>query len=167
MGSGEGRGYPDHEGFLTRASFFPGRYNCKEEFQIHEELLKAHYTLGRLSDATPEHYLVQVRSARPLPPPSASPTLLWSSFLTGSLLPAFPTCPFSLPPFGVLTHFLSPPGFLGPHPLPCGAPCLSLLAGSCLAPVCPHPALGAAVRTESGPQTAPLSQGISSPFSTL
>lgn len=40
----------------------PGRYNCKEEFQIHDELLKAHYTLGRLSDATPEHYLVQVRS---------------------------------------------------------------------------------------------------------
>ncbi|XP_073734976.1 paladin isoform X6 [Callorhinus ursinus] len=36
-------------------------YNCKEEFQIHEELLKAHYTLGRLSDATPEHYLVQGR----------------------------------------------------------------------------------------------------------
>ncbi|XP_059756090.1 paladin isoform X2 [Balaenoptera ricei] len=38
----------------------PG-YNCKEEFQIHDELLKAHYTLGRLSDATPEHYLVQGR----------------------------------------------------------------------------------------------------------
>ncbi|XP_033698488.1 paladin isoform X2 [Tursiops truncatus] len=37
------------------------RYNCKEEFQIHDELLKAHYTLGRLSDATPEHYLVQGR----------------------------------------------------------------------------------------------------------
>uniref|UniRef100_A0A8I5NXC8 Paladin n=1 Tax=Papio anubis TaxID=9555 RepID=A0A8I5NXC8_PAPAN len=36
-------------------------YNCKEEFQIHDELLKAHYTLGRLSDATPEHYLVQGR----------------------------------------------------------------------------------------------------------
>ncbi|XP_023365374.1 paladin [Otolemur garnettii] len=34
-------------------------YNCKEEFQIHDELLKAHYTLGRLSDVTPEHYLVQ------------------------------------------------------------------------------------------------------------
>uniref|UniRef100_A0A2R8MZD3 Paladin n=1 Tax=Callithrix jacchus TaxID=9483 RepID=A0A2R8MZD3_CALJA len=34
-------------------------YNCKEEFQIHDELLKAHYTLGRLSEATPEHYLVQ------------------------------------------------------------------------------------------------------------
>uniref|UniRef100_A0A8D0NE04 Paladin n=1 Tax=Sus scrofa TaxID=9823 RepID=A0A8D0NE04_PIG len=36
-------------------------YNCKEEFQIHDELLKAHYTLGRLSDSTPEHYLVQGR----------------------------------------------------------------------------------------------------------
>ncbi|XP_069316797.1 paladin [Eulemur rufifrons] len=36
-------------------------YNCKEEFQIHDELLKAHYTLGRLSDVTPEHYLVQGR----------------------------------------------------------------------------------------------------------
>ncbi|XP_055475123.1 paladin [Psammomys obesus] len=36
-------------------------YNCKEEFQIHEELLKAHYRMGRLSDATPEHYLVQGR----------------------------------------------------------------------------------------------------------
>lgn len=36
-------------------------YNCKEEFQIHDELLKAHYRMGRLSDATPEHYLVQGR----------------------------------------------------------------------------------------------------------
>lgn len=36
-------------------------YNCKEEFQIHDELLKAHYTLGQLSDASPEHYLVQGR----------------------------------------------------------------------------------------------------------
>ncbi|XP_004615483.2 paladin isoform X2 [Sorex araneus] len=36
-------------------------YNCKEEFQIHDELLKAHYTRGRLSDASPEHYLVQGR----------------------------------------------------------------------------------------------------------
>ncbi|XP_054378505.2 paladin isoform X4 [Pongo pygmaeus] len=36
-------------------------YNCKEEFQIHDELLKAHYTLGRLLDTTPEHYLVQGR----------------------------------------------------------------------------------------------------------
>lgn len=43
-------------------------YNCKEEFQIHDELLKAHYRMGRLSDATPEHYLVQVRAV-PLPPP--------------------------------------------------------------------------------------------------
>lgn len=36
-------------------------YNCKEEFQIHDELLKAHYRMGRLSDSTPEHYLVQGR----------------------------------------------------------------------------------------------------------
>ncbi|ELW70944.1 Paladin [Tupaia chinensis] len=36
-------------------------YNCKEEFQIHDELLKAHYTLGRLSDVSPQHYLVQGR----------------------------------------------------------------------------------------------------------
>ncbi|XP_058399242.1 paladin [Diceros bicornis minor] len=36
-------------------------YNCREEFQIHDEPLKAHYTLGRLSDTTPEHYLVQGR----------------------------------------------------------------------------------------------------------
>lgn len=58
----------------------PGRYNCKEEFQIHDELLKAHYTLGRLSDATPEHYLVQVRSGPALPiafwPLSTPPVLL-------------------------------------------------------------------------------------------
>lgn len=54
-----------------------GRYNCKEEFQIHDELLKAHYTLGRLSDATLEHYLVQVRPGLPLspflPPAPSSP----------------------------------------------------------------------------------------------
>ncbi|XP_005005369.1 paladin isoform X2 [Cavia porcellus] len=36
-------------------------YNCKEEFQIHDEPLKAHYTRGRLSAASPEHYLVQGR----------------------------------------------------------------------------------------------------------
>lgn len=29
-----------------RVCILPGRYNCKEEFQIHDELLKAHYTLG-------------------------------------------------------------------------------------------------------------------------
>ncbi|XP_047925552.2 paladin isoform X2 [Anser cygnoides] len=34
-------------------------YNCREEFQIHDELLKANYTVGRISEATPEHYLVQ------------------------------------------------------------------------------------------------------------
>uniref|UniRef100_A0A4X2L3Q6 Phosphatase domain containing paladin 1 n=1 Tax=Vombatus ursinus TaxID=29139 RepID=A0A4X2L3Q6_VOMUR len=36
-------------------------YNCKEEFQIHDEVLKAHYTVGRISEATQEHYLVQGR----------------------------------------------------------------------------------------------------------
>ncbi|XP_053547914.1 paladin isoform X2 [Bombina bombina] len=34
-------------------------YNCKEEFQIHDDLLKANYTAGRISDTMPEHYLVQ------------------------------------------------------------------------------------------------------------
>ncbi|XP_041032403.1 paladin-like isoform X2 [Carcharodon carcharias] len=34
-------------------------YNCKEEFQIHDDLLKANYTIGRISDNLPEHYLVQ------------------------------------------------------------------------------------------------------------
>ncbi|NXE47896.1 PALD protein, partial [Casuarius casuarius] len=34
-------------------------YNCREEFQIHDDLLKANYAVGRISDATPEHYLVQ------------------------------------------------------------------------------------------------------------
>ncbi|XP_025065019.1 paladin isoform X1 [Alligator sinensis] len=34
-------------------------YNCKEEFQIHDDLLKANYTVGRISETTPEHYLVQ------------------------------------------------------------------------------------------------------------
>lgn len=36
------------------------RYNCREEFQIHDDLLKANYTVGRISEATLEHYLVQV-----------------------------------------------------------------------------------------------------------
>nr|XP_016847680.1 PREDICTED: paladin isoform X1 [Anolis carolinensis] len=34
-------------------------YNCKEEFQIHDDLLKAGYTVGRITESTPEHYLVQ------------------------------------------------------------------------------------------------------------
>uniref|UniRef100_A0A8C6Y671 Phosphatase domain containing paladin 1 n=1 Tax=Naja naja TaxID=35670 RepID=A0A8C6Y671_NAJNA len=34
-------------------------YNCKEEFQIHDDLLKASYTVGRITESTPEHYLVQ------------------------------------------------------------------------------------------------------------
>ncbi|NXA36679.1 PALD protein, partial [Eudromia elegans] len=34
-------------------------YNCREEFQIHDELLKADYAVGRIAEGTPEHYLVQ------------------------------------------------------------------------------------------------------------
>ncbi|NXX33554.1 PALD protein, partial [Nicator chloris] len=34
-------------------------YNCREEFQIHDDLLKANYMVGRISEATLEHYLVQ------------------------------------------------------------------------------------------------------------
>lgn len=34
-------------------------YNCKEEFQIHDDLLKANYSVGRISETMPEHYLVQ------------------------------------------------------------------------------------------------------------
>ncbi|XP_026569321.1 paladin isoform X1 [Pseudonaja textilis] len=34
-------------------------YNCKEEFQIHDDLLKASYSVGRITESTPEHYLVQ------------------------------------------------------------------------------------------------------------
>uniref|UniRef100_A0A8C5U6E4 Paladin n=1 Tax=Malurus cyaneus samueli TaxID=2593467 RepID=A0A8C5U6E4_9PASS len=36
-------------------------YNCREEFQIHDDLLKANYTVGmpHTQDATLEHYLVQ------------------------------------------------------------------------------------------------------------
>ncbi|XP_041920738.1 phosphatase domain containing paladin 1b isoform X2 [Alosa sapidissima] len=33
-------------------------YNCKEEFQIHDDLLTANYTVGRISDTMPEHYLI-------------------------------------------------------------------------------------------------------------
>ncbi|XP_077406253.1 paladin isoform X1 [Vanacampus margaritifer] len=34
-------------------------YNCKQEFQIHDDIRKSNYKVGRLSDAMPEHYLVQ------------------------------------------------------------------------------------------------------------
>uniref|UniRef100_A0A8C2ZG25 Paladin n=1 Tax=Cyclopterus lumpus TaxID=8103 RepID=A0A8C2ZG25_CYCLU len=34
-------------------------YNFRQEFQIHDEILKTNYKVGRLSDAMPEHYLVQ------------------------------------------------------------------------------------------------------------
>ncbi|TNN83791.1 Paladin [Liparis tanakae] len=34
-------------------------YNFRQEFQLHDEILKTNYKVGRLSDAMPEHYLVQ------------------------------------------------------------------------------------------------------------
>lgn len=34
-------------------------YNCRQEFQIHDEILKSNYKVGRISDTMPEHYLVQ------------------------------------------------------------------------------------------------------------
>ncbi|XP_047234081.1 paladin isoform X2 [Girardinichthys multiradiatus] len=34
-------------------------YNCRQEFQIHDDILKANYKVGRISDSLPEHYLVK------------------------------------------------------------------------------------------------------------
>uniref|UniRef100_A0A674MWU7 Phosphatase domain containing paladin 1a n=1 Tax=Takifugu rubripes TaxID=31033 RepID=A0A674MWU7_TAKRU len=34
-------------------------YNCRQEFQIHDDILKTNYKVGRISDAMPEHYLVR------------------------------------------------------------------------------------------------------------
>ncbi|XP_077595106.1 paladin isoform X2 [Stigmatopora nigra] len=34
-------------------------YNCKQEFQIHDDIRKSNYKIGRISDAMPEHYMVQ------------------------------------------------------------------------------------------------------------
>ncbi|TMS22036.1 hypothetical protein E3U43_012301 [Larimichthys crocea] len=34
-------------------------YNCRQEFQIHDDILKTNYKVGRISDTMPEHYLVQ------------------------------------------------------------------------------------------------------------
>ncbi|KAM6951651.1 paladin isoform 2-T2 [Aplochiton taeniatus] len=34
-------------------------YNCRQEFQIHDDVLKTNYKVGRISDTMPEHYLVQ------------------------------------------------------------------------------------------------------------
>uniref|UniRef100_A0A8C6M0I2 Phosphatase domain containing paladin 1a n=1 Tax=Nothobranchius furzeri TaxID=105023 RepID=A0A8C6M0I2_NOTFU len=34
-------------------------YNCRQEFQIHDDILKANYKVGRISDSMPEHYLVK------------------------------------------------------------------------------------------------------------
>lgn len=36
------------------------RYNCREEFQIHDSILSANYSVGKISDTLPEHYLVLV-----------------------------------------------------------------------------------------------------------
>ncbi|XP_047668125.1 phosphatase domain containing paladin 1b isoform X2 [Tachysurus fulvidraco] len=33
-------------------------YNCREEFQIHDSILSANYSVGKISDTLPEHYLV-------------------------------------------------------------------------------------------------------------
>uniref|UniRef100_A0A8B9R506 Paladin n=1 Tax=Astyanax mexicanus TaxID=7994 RepID=A0A8B9R506_ASTMX len=34
-------------------------YNCRQEFQIHDDMPRAHYKVGQISDTMPEHYLVQ------------------------------------------------------------------------------------------------------------
>ncbi|XP_064170410.1 paladin isoform X1 [Anguilla rostrata] len=34
-------------------------YNCRQEFQIHDDVLRTNYKVGRISDTMPEHYLVQ------------------------------------------------------------------------------------------------------------
>uniref|UniRef100_A0A8C6TRU9 Phosphatase domain containing paladin 1a n=1 Tax=Neogobius melanostomus TaxID=47308 RepID=A0A8C6TRU9_9GOBI len=34
-------------------------YNCRQEFQIHDDLHKTNYKVGRISETMPEHYLVQ------------------------------------------------------------------------------------------------------------
>lgn len=103
MGSGEGGVDPSHAVVQLSLHPSPGRYNCKEEFQIHDELLKAHYTLGRLSDSTPEHYLVQVRWALSLLPLPASshlshpPSSQASSLIHSCFFPVSPYC-LTLPP---------------------------------------------------------------------
>uniref|UniRef100_A0A8C6TM13 Paladin n=1 Tax=Neogobius melanostomus TaxID=47308 RepID=A0A8C6TM13_9GOBI len=38
---------------------FVFRYNCRQEFQIHDDLHKTNYKVGRISETMPEHYLVQ------------------------------------------------------------------------------------------------------------
>ncbi|CDR19145.1 unnamed protein product [Oncorhynchus mykiss] len=45
-------------------------YNCRQEFQIHDDLFRTNYKVGRISDSMPEHYLVQVGRTPPPPPPS-------------------------------------------------------------------------------------------------
>uniref|UniRef100_A0A673GZH2 Paladin-like n=1 Tax=Sinocyclocheilus rhinocerous TaxID=307959 RepID=A0A673GZH2_9TELE len=34
-------------------------YNCRQEFQIHDDVLRTNYKVGRISDNMPEHHLVQ------------------------------------------------------------------------------------------------------------
>lgn len=36
------------------------RNNCREEFQIHDKIQSSNYSMGRISDLLPEHYLVLV-----------------------------------------------------------------------------------------------------------
>lgn len=125
-------------GPLTRSP--PPRYDCREEFQVHEELRKAHYTLGRLRDTTPEHYLVQVRPALPQPPclpscpgpsPSSPSTLLL--FLLGPpwcFTPSWrPAASSPLPPFALL---------VSPFLLSCGS-CSSFPVRSLPGPGLPSP----------------------------
>lgn len=52
--------------------FSSRRYNCRQEFQIHDDILKTNYKVGRISDAMPEHYLVQVGEDTQGQPPSFS-----------------------------------------------------------------------------------------------
>ena len=158
MGFGEGGVDPSHAVVQLSLHPSPGRYNCKEEFQIHDELLKAHYTLGRLSDSTPEHYLVQVRWALSLLPLPASshlshpPSSQASSLIHSCFFPVSPYC------------LTLPPGFWGSL-----LPALRslLLFWPYLSPACPPPLPRAPGRTEMGvckppgPQTAAPRQEIS------
>lgn len=44
--------------------YFLHSYNCRQEFQIHDNFLKADYKVGRISESLPEHYLVKVRTSQ-------------------------------------------------------------------------------------------------------
>uniref|UniRef100_S4RKL3 Phosphatase domain containing paladin 1a n=1 Tax=Petromyzon marinus TaxID=7757 RepID=S4RKL3_PETMA len=34
-------------------------FNCREEYQIHEDVMKPEYRMGRINDSLPEHFLIQ------------------------------------------------------------------------------------------------------------